>query len=283
MNDGREHGPSAVTVDGAPEARGTPAMLAVRDLSLAFGGVTALDRCSLAIPAGSITGLIGPNGAGKTTLFDVVSGDLRPDAGDAFLGGERVTGLAPHRLFRKGLVRTFQIPRLFERMSVLDNLLLIPQSPAAERIGSAWLPSGRLRAEMRAALARADEVLDFLDLTASREAHAGALSGGQKKLLELGRAMMAEPRIVLLDEPGAGVNPTLMARLVDGIRRLNREHGYTFCIVEHDMDLVARLCDPVFVLAEGRVLATGTMAQVRADTAVRAAYLGRGTPHERMR
>jgi len=256
-------------------------MLAVCGLSLAFGGVTALDGCTLDIPAGSITGLIGPNGAGKTTLFNVVSGDLRPDAGEVLLDGERITGLAPHRLFRKGLVRTFQIPRLFEGMSVLDNLLVVPQTPASESVTAAWLPSARLRAEMRMALARAEEVLDFLDLAALRDAYAGTLSGGQKKLLELGRAMMAEPRLILLDEPGAGVNPTLMTRLVDGIRRLNRERGYTFCIVEHDMDLVARLCAPVFVLAEGRVLATGTMAQLRADPAVRAAYLGRGTMRER--
>ncbi|MGE0255341.1 MAG: ABC transporter ATP-binding protein [Alphaproteobacteria bacterium] len=252
----------------------------MRDLRLSFGGIAALDGCSLDVPAGSITGLIGPNGAGKTTLFNAVSGQLRPDAGEVYLDGARVTGLAPHRLFRRGLVRTFQIPRLFEQMTVFDNLLVAAQAPADENVIASLLGTGGLRAGMRAAAGRADEVLGFLDLGDHRAAYAGTLSGGQKKLLELGRAMMAEPRVVLLDEPGAGVNPTLMVRLVDGIVRLNRERGYTFCLVEHDMELVARLCDPVVVLAEGRVLASGSMAQVRADAAVRAAYLGRAAARE---
>ncbi len=250
-------------------------MISVREVSKRFGGVQAVQACSFEIEPGSITGLIGPNGAGKTTLFNIVTGYLRPSAGQVLLEGRDVTGLAPHRLFRRGLVRTFQIPLVFERMTVLDNLMLVPAGQHGESLFTTWLRWGRVRHQERAIRKRAAEVLSELQMPQIMNEPAGHLSGGQKKLLELGRVMMASPRVVLLDEPGAGVNPTLMAKLCDDVRRLNRERGYTFCIIEHDMDLVAELCDPVVVMAEGSVMTQGTMAQVRRDERVLEAYFGR--------
>jgi branched-chain amino acid transport system ATP-binding protein len=250
-------------------------MVAVRHVSKSFGGIVAVHDCTLDIARGSITGLIGPNGAGKTTLFNIVAGFFAPDSGEVFLDGEPVAGLSPNELFHRGLVRTFQIPQVFDRMSVLDNLMLVPTRQAGENLLATWFRPAIVAREDADVCRRTDEVLDILELGHLRNEYAGNLSGGQKKLLELGRTMMVEPRVILLDEPGAGVNPTLLSRLCDNIVRLNREHGYTFCIIEHDMDLVARLCDPIIVLAEGRVLATGTMRQIRADPAVLDAYLSR--------
>ena len=249
-------------------------ILSVRDISKNFGGVRAVDGCSFDIRRGTITGLIGPNGAGKTTLFNIVAGFFRPDGGQILLDGEDVTGLTPHRLFRRGVVRTFQIPHEFQRLTVLDNLMLVPAERSGENILSAWFQWRRVCDEEREVREKADEVLDFLQLTHVRNEFAGNLSGGQKKLLELGRTMMTDARVVLLDEPGAGVNPTLMVKLVADIRRLNEERGYTFCIIEHDMDLVAKLCDPVIVMAEGKVLTQGSMAEVRRDERVIEAYFG---------
>jgi branched-chain amino acid transport system ATP-binding protein len=260
--------------DRAAAQRQPPPMIAVRGITKRFGGVLAVADCSFDVPRGSITGLIGPNGAGKTTLFNIIAGFIAPDSGEVLLDGEPVTALPPDRLFHKGLVRTFQIPQVFERMSVLDNLMLIPPAQAGENLFSAWLKPWHVRREERDIARRADAVLDLLQLGALRDTYAGNLSGGQKKLLELGRTMMVEPRVVLLDEPGAGVNPTLLWRLCEHIQRLNREQGYTFCIIEHDMDLVARLCHPIIVLAEGRVLAQGSMQEIRRNPAVLAAYLG---------
>ena len=251
-------------------------ILSIRDIEKRFGGVRAVNGCSFDVPRGSITGLIGPNGAGKSTLFNVVAGFIRPDAGSVLLDGRDVTGLPPHRLFAHGLVRTFQIPQEFERMTVLDNLMLVPGGQAGENILAAWFRPRLVRDEQRAVRERALEVLDFLSLGHLRDEFAGNLSGGQKKLLELGRTMMTDARLVLLDEPGAGINPTLMAKLGDDIRRLNRERGYSFCIIEHDMDMIARLCDPVVVMAEGRVLAVGSMDDIRHDEKVLEAYLGGG-------
>ncbi len=251
-------------------------ILSIRDIEKRFGGVRAVNGCSFDVPRGSITGLIGPNGAGKSTLFNVVAGFIRPDAGSVLLDGRDVTGLPPHRLFAHGLVRTFQIPQEFERMTVLDNLMLVPGGQAGENILAAWFRPRLVRDEQRAVRERALEVLDFLSLGHLRDEFAGNLSGGQKKLLELGRTMMTDARLVLLDEPGAGINPTLMAKLGDDIRRLNRERGYSFCIIEHDMDMIARLCDPVVVMAEGHVLAVGSMDDIRHDEKVLEAYLGGG-------
>ncbi len=249
-------------------------MIEVENLTKTFGGVAALDGCGLNIREGSITGLIGPNGAGKSTLFDIIAGVEQADTGRIAYGGREITGLAPHRLFHLGLVRTFQVPHEFAAMSVRENLMVVRPGQGGENLLTAWLRPGRVARQERATGAKADEVLAFLNLDHLADLPAGSLSGGQKKLLELGRTMMCEAKMVLLDEPGAGVNPTLMGALRDAISRLNREMGYTFCIIEHDMDLVAAMCDPVIVLSQGRVLTEGSMAEIRRDRAVLDAYFG---------
>ena len=251
-------------------------MIRVAGVSKRFGGVTAVDGASLEIATGSITGLIGPNGAGKTTLFNLIAGVLAPDAGRIFLGGEDVTGLKPHRLFHRGLLRTFQIAHEFSTLTVRENLMTVPASQTGESLLGAWLKPGRVREEERANADKADDVIDFLGLGRVADERAGNLSGGQKKLLELGRTMMVDARVVLLDEVGAGVNRTLLRVVGDSIQRLNRERGYTFCMIEHDMDFISRLCDPVIVMVEGAVLTQGTADEVKADEAVIEAYLGRG-------
>jgi branched-chain amino acid transport system ATP-binding protein len=230
------------------------------------------------VPRGSITGLIGPNGAGKTTLFNIIAGVTAPDSGHILLDGADVTGRRPHELFALGLVRTFQIPKEWARMTVLENLMLVPAGQSGERVLAAWLSPGRVRREEQAICRRAEETLELLGLASHRLALAGTLSGGQKKLLELGRTMMSDAKIVLLDEPGAGVNRTLLSELAHYVERLHRERGVSFCIIEHDMDLIARLCDPVIVMAEGRVLAKGSMAEIKANERVREAYLGAPAP-----
>ncbi len=249
-------------------------MLEARELSKRFGGVVAVDRCSLALEAGRITGLIGPNGAGKTTLFNMVAGALAPSGGRILFDGADVTGLPAHALFARGIVRTFQIPHEFGRLTVRENLMTVPADQRGERLIESLFNWRAVRAEEAELAARADDALDFLRLGHLADAPAASLSGGQKKLLEIGRAMMASPRLVLLDEPGAGVNPTLLAELAQMIDRLARERGYTICLIEHNMDMIARLCDPVIVMAEGRVLTTGTIDEVRADARVIEAYLG---------
>ncbi|MEM1343006.1 MAG: ABC transporter ATP-binding protein [Pseudomonadota bacterium] len=256
-------------------------MIQVDDLHLHFGGIRAVDGASLAIAPGSITGLIGPNGAGKSSLFNVIAGHTRPTSGRVLLDGEDITGLPPHALYARGLLRTFQIAHEFASLSVRDNLLAAAPTQSGERLIDAWFRPARVRMEERTNRARAEEVLDFLGLTHVAEDAAATLSGGQKKLLELGRTMMTEARIVFLDEVGAGVNRTLLAKIGDAIRRLNTERGYTFCLIEHDMEFVSRLCDPVIVMAEGKVLAEGSAEAVRADERVIEAYLGRGRRHAR--
>jgi branched-chain amino acid transport system ATP-binding protein len=251
-----------------------PPLLQVSGVSKRFGGVVAVTDCTFAIAQGSITGLIGPNGAGKTTLFNMIAGAFAPSTGRIVFAGEDVTGLPPHALFRKGLVRTFQIPHEFHRMTVLENLLVVPSGQSGEGLASAWFGWGRVRAQERVLQQRARDVLDFLGMRHVEHVLAGHLSGGQKKLLELGRTMMTDARLVLLDEPGAGVNKTLLLDIATFIRRLNTERGYTICIIEHDMDLIAALCDPIVVMAEGRVLMEGSMAEVRAHPEVLDAYLG---------
>ena len=249
-------------------------MLRVEKLVKRFGGMTAVDECSFAIGAGRITGLIGPNGAGKTTCFNMIAGALVPSSGRILLEGQDITGLAPHLLYHRGLLRTFQIPREFARLTVLENLMAAAPDQPGEHILQNWLAPGRVRAREREVMERAEEALDFLGLSHLRDQAAGNLSGGQKKLVELGRTMMVDARLVLLDEPGAGVNPTLMQSIIAMIRRLHEERGYTFCIIEHDMDLIAELCDPVIVLAGGRVLMEGSMEEVRRDPRVIDAYFG---------
>jgi len=251
-------------------------MIEVSDLHKHFGGFHAVDGASLEIAEGSITGLIGPNGAGKTTLFNVIAGNLKPTSGRVFMAGEDITGLPPHELFHKGLLRTFQIAHEFSSMTVRENLMMVPGDQSGETIWNAWVNRRRIAEEERALLKKADEVLDFLTISHLKDERAGNLSGGQKKLLELGRTMMVDARIVFLDEVGAGVNRTLLNTIADAIIRLNKERGYTFCVIEHDMDFIARLCDPVIVMAAGRVLAEGTIEEVKSNEEVIEAYLGTG-------
>ncbi len=258
---------------------GVRSMIAVHDVHKHFGGFHAVDGASLEIAEGSITGLVGPNGAGKTTLFNVIAGVLQPTSGRVTMAGEDITGLPPHTLFHKGLLRTFQIAREFGSMSVRENLMMVPPDQSGEAIWNAWFGRGRIAREEAALLRKADEVLEFLTIDHLKDEKAGNLSGGQKKLLELGRTMMVDARVVFLDEVGAGVNRTLLNTVGDAILRLNRERGYTFCMIEHDMDFIGRLCDPVIVMAEGRVLAKGTMAQIKSNEQVIEAYLGTGLKH----
>ena len=257
------------------EGAGT-GMITVENLRKTFGGFHAVDRASLTIAEGSITGLIGPNGAGKTTLFNVIAGALPPTEGRVTLAGEDITGLAPHELFHRGLLRTFQIAHEFSSMTVRENLMMVPGGQTGESIWKTWVARRQIAAEERALRDKADEVLEFLTIDHLAEEKAGNLSGGQKKLLELGRTMMVDAKIVFLDEVGAGVNRTLLNTIGDAIVRLNRERGYTFCMIEHDMEFIKRLCDPVIVMAEGKVLAQGTAAEVMANEQVIEAYLGTG-------
>ncbi len=251
-----------------------PRVIAAHHICKSFGGIRAVDDCSLALERGQILGLIGPNGAGKTTLFNILAGFMRPDSGKIELDGEEITGRRPHELFRRGLVRTFQIAHELARMTVLENLMVVPPGQSGESLMTAWLRPSLVARQEHTVRRRAEEVLARLRLSDLRFELAGNLSGGQKKLLELGRAMMTDAKVVLLDEIGAGVNRSLMAELAGYIEELNREQGYTFCIIEHDMDLIARLCDPVVVMAEGRILARGSMAEIRANATVVEAYLG---------
>ena len=253
-------------------------ILRVENLVKRFGGLTAVDGASFEVRRGSITGLIGPNGAGKTTTFDMIAGALRPTAGRVIFEGRDITGVTTHELFHLGIVRSFQIPKEYGRLTVIENLMLVPPDQPGESVWATWFSPTRVLAREREVLEQADAALDFLGLTHLREELAGNLSGGQKKLLELGRGMMTDSKLVLLDEPGAGVNPTLMNKIIEMIQRLNTERGYTFCIVEHDMDLIARLCDPVIVLVEGRVLTEGPFSEVSNDSRVIDAYFGGADP-----
>jgi len=251
-------------------------MIVVENLSKSFGGFRAVDGASLQIEEGSITGLIGPNGAGKTTLFNVIAGVLKPSGGRVFMQGEDITGLPPHELFHKGLLRTFQIAHEFSSMTVRENLMMVPGGQAGEHLWNTWFHRGRIEREEATLLKKADEVLEFLTIDHLKNEKAGNLSGGQKKLLELGRTMMVDARIVFLDEVGAGVNRTLLNTIGDAIIRLNKERGYTFVVIEHDMDFIGRLCDPVICMAEGKVLAEGTLDEIKANEQVIEAYLGTG-------
>ncbi len=254
-----------------------PPCLEVENISKSFGGVKAVQGCTLSVEAGSVTGLIGPNGAGKTTLFNMVAGAFPPDSGSIRLFGRDITGRPAHELFHMGLVRTFQIAHEFSTMSALENLMVVPPQQSGENLRTAWLKPGLVQREEKRVRARAEEVLDFLGLSHVRDEPAGNLSGGQKKLLELGRTMMTDARVVLLDEIAAGVNRTLLKSLTEAIRRLNREKGYTFFVIEHDMDLIAELCDPVIVMAQGSVMRVGRMEELREDPEIIEAYFG-GAP-----
>ncbi|MCZ6667120.1 MAG: ABC transporter ATP-binding protein [Gammaproteobacteria bacterium] len=251
-------------------------MIRVENISKYFGGLKAVDNVSINIDKGSITGLIGPNGAGKTTLFNIIAGLYTPSAGRVFLDGEEITGLKPHQLFKKGLLRTFQIAHEFSRLSVTENLMMVPGGQSGENLVNAWFRRAEVEQEEQAIHDKAMEVIDFLNLDHIANELAGNLSGGQKKLLELGRTMMVDARVVFLDEVGAGVNRTLLREVGDAIIKLNQDQGYTFCMIEHDMEFIGRMCDPVICMAEGAVLAEGTAEQVQNNEDVIEAYLGRG-------
>lgn len=251
----------------------TAPLLQVRDLHKQFGGLVVTDGCSFDVQPGTITGLIGPNGAGKSTLFNLVTGVYKPDRGDIAFRGTRITGHTPNRIASAGMGRTFQTPRLFLTMTVWENLMVAAQQQSGERLTSALLGRRRARLAERGASRKAREILAFLRLEGLTNELAASLSGGQRKLLSLGRVLMMEPQLVLLDEPVAGVNETLAAELFDHIGALHRR-GITFLIIEHDMDLVMRLCDTLVVMHNGRTLAQGTPQQVQQNAAVLEAYLG---------
>jgi branched-chain amino acid transport system ATP-binding protein len=251
-----------------------PAFLTVEHLTKSFGGVRAVDRCSLEVRERTITGLIGPNGAGKTTLFNLLTGFHRPDSGRIVFRGSDITGLPPHRVFRRGICRTFQIPREFKDLTVIENLLVVPPDQTGERLWTPWLWPRQIRREEARLREQAVRVLEQVGLTPVAEEPAWTLSGGQKKLLELARALMADPELLMLDEPGAGVNPTQMKELTRHIQWLAAERGVTILLIEHDMDLVMSVCNPVIVLSEGRPLVEGSPETVRRDPRVLSAYLG---------
>ncbi|WP_153770705.1 ABC transporter ATP-binding protein [Labrenzia sp. CE80] len=249
-------------------------MLELDQLVMDFSGFRAVNGCSFRVEEGSITALIGPNGAGKTTLFNLIAGALVPTSGAIRFLGEDVTGLSSDALFHKGLVRTFQIPHEFHRLTALENLMMVPPAQIGEGLFANWLSWGKVRAGEVEVEQKAYDTLEFLELTHVAHQRAGNLSGGQKKLLELGRTMMTDAKLVLLDEPAAGVNRTLLRKLEEKILILNKERGYTFILIEHDMEMIEKLCDPVICMAEGAVLIQGDFQTVRSDARVLEAYLG---------
>ena len=249
-------------------------MIVLQDVVKHFGGVAAVDGVSMEFKQGTITGLIGPNGAGKSTLFNLIAGNLTPESGSIYLDGEDVTGLKPHMLFSKGLLRTFQIAHEFQSLSVLDNLMMVPSLQVGESLLGAWFKREKVVRQEAEIRGNAEEVISFLNMGHMANELAGNLSGGQKKLLELGRTMMVSPKVVILDEVGAGVNRTLLKEIGEAILSMNRERGFTFCMIEHDMDFISRLCDPVVVMAEGKILAQGSAKEIKANEDVIEAYLG---------
>ena len=251
-------------------------MLKINKVQKNFGGLTAVNNASMQVEKGSITGLIGPNGAGKTTLFNVIAGNLQSDSGEIILNDEKISGLKSHELFYKGVLRTFQIAHEFTSLTVLENLMMVPGNQFGENLLYSWFKNSVVKIQEEQIRAKAVEVINFLNLTHLTQELAGNLSGGQKKLLELGRTMMVDAKLVLLDEVGAGVNRTLLNEISDAIIRLNKEKDYTFFVIEHDMDLIEKICDPVIVMAEGGVLFQGSFDEVKSNDEVIEAYLGRG-------
>jgi|TARA_B100001964_G_scaffold19327_1_gene19727 branched-chain amino acid transport system ATP-binding protein len=257
-------------------------MLKINNVQKNFGGLIAVNNASMKVEKGSITGLIGPNGAGKTTLFNVIAGNLQSDSGEIILNDEKISGLKSHELFYKGVLRTFQIAHEFTSLTVLENLMMVPGNQFGENLLYSWFKNSVVKKQEEKIRAKAIEVINFLNLTHLTQEVAGNLSGGQKKLLELGRTMMVDAKLVLLDEVGAGVNRTLLNEISDAIIRLNKEKDYTFFVIEHDMDLIEKICDPVIVMAEGSVLFQGSFDEVKSNEDVIEAYLGRGMKQKKV-
>ena len=250
-------------------------ILHVENISKFFGGLAAVNNCSLKIKKGSITGIIGPNGSGKTTLFNLIAGNLKSSKGSVIFNNENITNMPSYQLFSKGLLRTFQIAHEFSNLTVLENLMMVPSNQSGENLITALINPKLVEREEDQLKEKALEVIEFLNLKHLSNELAGNLSGGQKKLLELGRTMMVDAKLVLLDEVGAGVNRTLLKDLGTAILRLNKEKGYTFCMIEHDIDFISRMCDPVIVMSEGSVLFEGTSDEVKKNDKVIDSYLGR--------
>lgn len=251
-------------------------MLEIKNIQKNFGGLVAVNNASMNVTKGSITGLIGPNGAGKTTLFNIIAGNLHSDLGEVYLEKEKISDLKAHELFEKGVLRTFQIAHEFSTLTVLENLMMVPGNQFGENLLYSWFKNSIVSKQEEEIRAKAITVIDFLNLNHLTQELAGNLSGGQKKLLELGRTMMVDAKLVLLDEVGAGVNRTLLNEISDAIIRLNKEKDYTFFVIEHDMDLIEKICEPVIVMAEGSVLFQGSFEEVKSNEEVIEAYLGRG-------
>ena len=250
-------------------------ILDISNLSKNFGGLSAVKNCSLKIKKGTITGIIGPNGSGKSTLFNLIAGSLKPNDGKVMFNNKNITGLPAYELFSRGILRTFQIAHEFTNLTVLENLMMVPSNQSGEKLINAIFMRKKFKSEEDEIRKKAYEVIEFLNLKHLSNEIAGNLSGGQKKLLELGRTMMVDSKLVLLDEVGAGVNRTLLKDLGTAILRLNKEKGYTFCMIEHDMDFISRMCNPVIVLSEGSVLFQGTPEEVKNNELVIESYLGR--------
>jgi neutral amino acid transport system ATP-binding protein len=248
-------------------------LLSAKGLCKSFGGIRAVNNARLDVPRGSITGLIGPNGAGKTTLFNLLSNFIQPDRGEVYLEGNSIHHLPSYQIALQGCVRTFQVARVLSRLTVLENMLLAAPQQTGENVIQLWFQGPRVRQQERENKEKAMEILDSIGLSAKAMDYAGALSGGQRKLLEIGRALMTDPKLILLDEPAAGVNPTLIGQICEHIIEWNRQ-GLTFLIIEHNMDVIMSLCHHVWVLAEGTNLAEGTPEEIQRNDRVLEAYLG---------
>ena len=249
-------------------------ILTIENLSKSFDGIQAVNNCSFNVSTGSITGLIGPNGAGKTTVFNLITGFLSHDSGNVSFQQKLIDKDPTHNIFKKGLVRTFQIPRELKKMTVLENLLVVPKNQIGAHIWSPLFSFKKIQLEEEININKAKNIMDFIRLNHLTNEYAGNLSTGQKKLLELARTLMSDPSLVLLDEPVAGVNPTLVNDLMDNIRRSNKELGITFLIIEHNMNFIMNLCNPIIVLSNGTKIAEGTAEQIKSDQNVVNAYLG---------
>ncbi|MDA8669049.1 ABC transporter ATP-binding protein [Alphaproteobacteria bacterium] len=250
-------------------------LVKVQNMSKSFGGLKAIDNCSIEIKRNSITGIIGPNGSGKSTLFNLITGNLKPDEGRIFYNGSDITNQEPFELFKLGILRTFQIAHEFSNLTVIENLMMVPGNQFGENLITSIFLRDNFKKQENEIKEKAFEVLKFLKIDHLINEKAGNLSGGQKKLLELARTMMVDAKIVFLDEVGAGVNKSLLKEISDSILKLHEERKYTFCIIEHDIDFITKLCDPVIVLAEGKVLFEGTAREVKENNEVINSYLGK--------